>query len=147
MLKARYLAHSNGADCSAGRFHQWMSLLCDLHSLHLHKLGQSASGTIDLDGVLTGSTDENGIEHGALIIAFVDAVLNSKSNDLEDIRNEILQQMGAEGLVDTAASIASFNSIVRVANATGTQLDRLVTDQLDDLSGNTAWLEHVPIKN
>jgi AhpD family alkylhydroperoxidase len=117
------------------------------HSLHLHKLGQSASEAIDLNGVLTGSTDENGIEHGALIIAFVDALLNNESNGLADIRNEILQKMGAEGLVDTAASIASFNSIVRVANATGTQLDRLVTDQLDDLSGNTAWLEHVPDKN
>ena len=114
------------------------------HSLHLHKIGQSSNETIDLNGILTGSTDENGIEHGALIIAFVDAVLSSESNGLEDIRNEVLQQMGAAGLVDTAASIASFNSIVRIANATGTQLDRLVTDQLDDLSGNTAWLEHVP---
>jgi len=117
------------------------------HTLHLHKLGLSANETFDLDGVLTGSTGANGIENGALIIAFVDAVLSGKEDELKEFRNEIFQKIGAEGLVDTAATIASFNSIVRVANATGTQLDRLVTDQLKDLSGNTSWLEHVPDRN
>ena len=117
------------------------------HTLHLHKLGQSANQTFDLDGILTGGTSENGIENGALIIAFVDAVLGVEDDDLDDIRDELIHKTGAEGLVDTAATIASFNSIVRVANATGTQLDRLVTDQLKDLSGNTSWLNHVPDKD
>jgi AhpD family alkylhydroperoxidase len=116
------------------------------HTLHLHKLGQSTNESFDLDGILTGGTSENGIENGALIIAFVDAVLGVKDDGLDDIRDELIHKIGAGGLVDTAATIASFNSIVRVANATGTQLDRLVTDQLKDLSGNTSWLHHVPDK-
>jgi AhpD family alkylhydroperoxidase len=114
------------------------------HTLHLHKLGQTANEDFDLDGILTGGTRENGIDNGALIISFVDAVLSGKDGDLDDIRNKLIQEIGTEGLVDTAATIASFNSIVRVANATGTQLDRLVTEQLKDLSGNTSWLNHVP---
>ena len=114
------------------------------HSMHLHKLGQTANETLDLDGILTGGTSDNGIDNGPLIIAFVDAILSGKEGDLDDIRNELVQETGAEGLVGRAATIASFNSIVRVANATGTQLDRLVIDQLKDLSGNTSWLNHVP---
>jgi len=117
------------------------------HSLHLHKLGQAANEDFDLDGILNGGTSENGIEHGALIIAFVDAVLGVSDGDIDDIRDELYQKIGAKGLVDTAATIASFNSIVRVANATGTQLDRLVTDQLQDLSGSASWLNYVPDKN
>jgi len=117
------------------------------HSLHLHKLGRTANSVFDLDGILTGSRGENGIDNGALIVAFVDAVLVGNDGDLEQIRNELIQNIGAKGLVDTAATLASFNSIVRVANATGTQLDRLVTDQLPGLSGNTSWLEHIPDKN
>jgi DNA-binding Lrp family transcriptional regulator len=73
-----------------------------------------------------------------------DAVLSANVDELDYIRDELIQKIGAEGLVDTAATIASFNSIVRIAIASGTQLDRLVTDQLYDLSGNTSWLNHVP---
>ena len=117
------------------------------HTLHLHKLGQNASESFDLDGVLTGSTSENGVTNGALLVAFVDAVLGYDEASMKELRDEILRELGHGALVDTAATIASFNSIVRVANATGTQLDRLVTDQLAGLTGNSNWLSHVPKNN
>jgi hypothetical protein len=40
----------------------------------------------------------------------------------------------------------SFNSIARVANTTGTELDRLVTDQLEQLSDDAGRLDHPPKK-
>ena len=117
------------------------------HTLHLHKLSQNAGKPYDLVGVLTGGTAENGIEHGQLLIQFTDAVLNDNNDEeLVQTRNELHSVLGAEGFIDAAATIASFNSIVRVANATGTQLDRLVTDQLEQLSGDGEWINHTPEK-
>jgi AhpD family alkylhydroperoxidase len=114
------------------------------HTLHLHKLSQRTNTPYDLVGVLSGSTTENGIEHGELLIRFTDAVLADDETQLELLRPRLQTSLGAQGFIDAAATIASFNSIVRVANATGTQLDRLVTDQIEDLEGDDRWLSEVP---
>lgn len=93
---------------------------------------------------MTGSKTANGIEHGNTLVEFTDAVLVDDEHHLDQARNKAYLILGAEGFVDAAAYIASFNSIVLVANATGTRLDRLVTDQLEQLSGDNTWLHHVP---
>lgn len=116
------------------------------HTLHLHKLSQAEEGTFDLSGVLSGATSDNGVAHGQQIIAFVDAVLGDNDAELDRTRAELYETLGVEGFVDAAATVASFNSIVRVANATGTELDRLVTGQLEQITKGGEWMKFVPEK-
>jgi AhpD family alkylhydroperoxidase len=114
------------------------------HSLHLHKLGQNQGLSYDLEGVLSGAATDNGVEQGALLVAFVNAVLGDDDDLLAGLRRSLHEALSGPSLVDAAATVASFNSIVRVANATGTRLDRMVKDQIEGLPDNADWVRQLP---
>lgn len=63
-----------------------------------------------------------GIEHGAELLAFTNAVHRGVP-DLTAARHALISSVGADGLVEAAATIAVFNGLVRVADGTGIQLD------------------------
>lgn len=74
-------------------------------------------------GLLTGGSGDGNIPHGALLVAFADAVLGSDDARLAAIRSEICAKMGDAALVDAAAIAATFNAIDRVADATGIPIE------------------------
>lgn len=73
--------------------------------------------------LLTGGSGDGNIPHGALLVAFADAVLGSDDARLAAIRSEICAKMDDAALVDAAAIAATFNAIDRVADATGIQIE------------------------
>lgn len=66
---------------------------------------------------------DGGVDNGALLIRFADAVLGGGDEELAAIRAEIADTMGGEALTDTAAVAALFNAIDRVADSTGIELE------------------------
>ena len=81
--------------------------------------------------LLTGAKGDGNIPHGALLVAFAEAVLGSDDRRLADIREAIRVEMGDAALVDAAAIVATFNAIDRVADATGIPIE-------DGRAGSTA---------
>jgi hypothetical protein len=73
--------------------------------------------------VLTGAGGDGNIPHGALLVAFADAVLDGDDGHLAAIRSQIAERLGAVALVDAAAVAATFNAIDRVADATGIPIE------------------------
>ena len=69
--------------------------------------------------LLTGSSGDGNIPHGALLVEFAEAVLDSNDPHLPTVQTEIRAKMGDAALVDSAAIAATFNAIDRVADATG----------------------------
>ena len=61
--------------------------------------------------------------HGALLIAFAEAVLGDDDARLSQARPNFRERLGDAALVDAAAVVAFFNAIDRVADATGIPLD------------------------
>jgi hypothetical protein len=57
---------------------------------------------------------------GALLVAFVDAVLGDDDEALARARRGLHTVLVGPGLVDAAAAVASFDTILRAANSTGT---------------------------
>jgi hypothetical protein len=64
-----------------------------------------------------------GVEKGAILIAFADAVVADDKAALETTRRQIADAMGEAALVDAAGVAAYFNGIDRIADATGTPVD------------------------
>ena len=95
----------------------------------------------DLDGLVGGELGETGIPHGDLLVAYAEAVVGDDEAELDAARATLLEAMGPEALVDAAATVASFNSVVRVASATGIPLDEVDEDQND----NQKWFERLGI--
>lgn len=70
---------------------------------------------------------------GDLLLAFTEAVLGSDDKALDDVRIALRHRMGDAALVDVAATVASYNSIVKVADATGIPLDTETADETADI--------------
>lgn len=68
-----------------------------------------------------GAADGN-IPHGALLTRFAEAVVTG-AGDAAEIRQEMLAAVGPAALVDSAAVVALFNAIDRVADSTGIPLE------------------------
>ena len=74
------------------------------------------------------------MEHGELLIEFTEAALGDNPVRLEKARLSVWETMGEAALVDVAACVGSYNSVVKVADASGIPLDeaeKLVADEIN----------------
>lgn len=94
----------------------------------------SSTSEIDLNAALNSAT-ANGIPHSATLIAFAEAVLGTDDPTLNTARNTLLEELGPQALVDSAAIVATFMHMDRIADATGIPLDHTLTDSTSDLRG------------
>jgi hypothetical protein len=79
-----------------------------------------------MDGALaaiSGKRCETGVASGGLVLDFADAILNGGSNRLAKVRDQLIDVLGARGLVECAAVAANFSQMVRIADSTGIPLD------------------------
>lgn len=71
--------------------------------------------------------------HGALLIAFVEAVLGDGEEAVACARAEVRRQLGDAAFVDACATIASFNAVVKIADGTGIPLEDWKAERTADL--------------
>ncbi len=74
-----------------------------------------------------------GVEHGAALVAFTEAVLGADEGVLRARRRELHRVLGPERFVDVAAIIGAFNVVDRIADATGIPLDDMMQEMSADL--------------
>jgi len=67
-----------------------------------------------------------GIAHGAQLVSFTEAVMTGDRARLEKERRRLIEVLGDEAFVDVVATIAAFNVVDRIADATGIPLDPLM---------------------
>jgi hypothetical protein len=72
---------------------------------------------------ISGEGAGGGVANGALLLRFATAAWAGDAGDLAAARTEIAETMGAAALTDTAAVVALFDAIDRVADATGIPLE------------------------
>jgi alcohol dehydrogenase class IV len=73
--------------------------------------------------LLTGTEGDGNIPHGALLVAFTDAVVKYEDGEAARLRAEIRAQMGDDALVDASAIVAAFSGFDRLADSTGIPLE------------------------
>ncbi len=77
---------------------------------------------------MVGDGAATGVHHGALLIEFAEAMLGINANLQARLREAVQKTLGAAGLVDAAAVVASFNAVVKIADATGIPLEDFKAD-------------------
>ena len=90
---------------------------------------------VDLSVVNGDAGSDAGVEHGARLVAFVEAVMQGDDAAIERERRELLAVLPAESFVDAAATIGAFNIVDRVADATGIALDEMLEAMSSDFRG------------
>ena len=77
-----------------------------------------------IEGAVGSAEGDGGVPSGAAMVRFAEAVTLSRS-DLEESRRALLEELGAAGFVEVAATVGIFNGLVRVADSTGIPLDEV----------------------
>ena len=86
---------------------------------------------VDLAAVNGGVGSAIGVEHGAELLAFTEALMRGEA--ATDERRHLRELLSAEAFVDVAAVIGSFNVVDRIADATGIPLDPMLDAASGDL--------------
>jgi len=86
-----------------------------------------------MEGVKGNTGDDGGVLHGRLLLDFAEAVVVGPDADLDRCRADLLAVVGAEAFVDAVGVVASFNAVVRIADATGIPLEDFKLEQSRDI--------------
>lgn len=68
-----------------------------------------------------------GIEFGAELMGFAEAVATRDTHDIKQTREDLLKKAGPEVLVDAAGVAANFQRMVRIADSIGIPIDDMTT--------------------
>jgi hypothetical protein len=69
------------------------------------------------------ATASSGVEHGNLLITFAEAMVRDDDAALTHARHAVIEDISPEAMVDAAGVASNFERMVRIADATGIQLD------------------------
>ena len=83
----------------------------------LRESGRHRGESYSLDGV-SGDGD-SGVPHGRPLLDFAEAVVEGADAAIPAARRALVAAVGEKGFVDAAGVVASFNAVVRIADATG----------------------------
>lgn len=81
---------------------------------------------VDLRAINGTDGSDAGVEHGAALVAFVEAAMRKDTAGVERERRRLAALLAPGQFVETAAIIATFEISDRVANATGIPIDEMV---------------------
>lgn len=88
---------------------------------------------VDLSAVNGSAAGDAGIEHGAQLISFTEAVMGNDEETLQRERTALRALLTDEQFVDVAATIGAFNVVDRIADSTGIPLDEMMKPISADL--------------
>jgi hypothetical protein len=89
----------------------------------LRASGESQGGEVDLSAVNGGTSGDAGVAHGALLGAFVEAVMGDDEAQRERVRKALRAALSPAAFVDACAVVGAFNVVDRIADSTGIPLD------------------------
>lgn len=87
----------------------------------------------DLNAIVGNETNSSGVEHGDLLCRFVDIALKGTAPELAVIRQELRSTFEDEAFIDICANVASFNSVVKIADGCGIPLEDVKENNTRDI--------------
>jgi hypothetical protein len=88
---------------------------------------------VDLQAVNGAGGSDGGVEHGARLVAFTEAVIRGDDEELARERHALRAVLSEDSFVDVAAVIGAFNVVTRIADSTGIPLDPMLDTMSADL--------------
>ena len=84
-------------------------------------------------GAIVDTSQDSGVEHGALLLEFAETAVQ-RSGSLGAARERVAQAMGAGAAIDAAGTVANFQRMVRIADATGIPVDPYIAERTGPVS-------------
>jgi len=103
-------------------------------------------GEADITAITREQATDGGVEHGALLIQLVDAVIDETA-DPAPVRERLVAAAGSGLLVEAAAVLGMFHLNDRVADAMGAPLDGLMVDYRRKLGAKMGIVDGIEGRN
>ena len=82
---------------------------------------------------MDGNAGTSGVACGEVLIAYVETVVSGDATAIAEARRAVRAALGDAALVDAAATIASFNAVVKIADGTGIPLEPWKEERTQDI--------------
>ena len=86
--------------------------------------GLSQDAEVSFDVVVGTGDGDGGVTHGHLLARLAEAMWEGDPSTLATVRDEVAVAMGGDALVDAVAVSANFHMMTRIADGTGTPLEK-----------------------
>ncbi len=103
----------------------------------LRASSKAVGAEVDLSATVA-DTKDGGVEHGAVLTAFAEAVVRD-TDRLDAARAQALEALGPARFVEAAATVGIFNGLVRVADSTGIPSDPMTLERTADVRGELGF--------
>ena len=90
--------------------------------MFLSSSSEAINSNIDLSNAINGSGALSGVPHAESLIAFTESA-NRQTSNLPEVRKQLGEEVGTEGMIDAAITVSIFRSLNIAADCSGIRVD------------------------
>ena len=90
--------------------------------MFLSSSSEAINSNLDLGNAINGSGSQSGVPNAESLIAFAESA-NRQTSNLSQVRKQLSEEVGAEGMVDAAITVSIFQSLNIAADCSGIRID------------------------
>ena len=114
--------------------------------MFLSSSSKAIHSELDITDAVTGSGKDSGVPNAEMLIAFTESA-NRLDEDLPDIREALVKEIGEKGMIDAAITISIFRSLNIAADSSGIRVDDDWVDAAAELANQSYANEFSTAKN
>ena len=114
--------------------------------MFLSSSSKAIDSELDITDAVTGSGEDSGVPNAEMLIAFTESA-NRLDEDLPNIREALVKEIGEEGMVDAAITVSIFRSLNIAADSSGIRVDDDWVDTAAELANQSYANEFSTAKN
>ena len=90
--------------------------------MFLSSSSEAINLNLDLSNAINGSGALSGVPHAESLIAFTESA-NRQTSNLPEVRKQLGEEVGTEGMIDAAITVSIFRSLNIAADCSGIRVD------------------------
>ena len=114
--------------------------------MFLSSSSKAIDSELDITDAVIGSGADSGVPNAEMLIAFTESA-NRLDDNLPDIREALVKEIGEEGMVDAAITVSIFRSLNVAADSSGIRVDDDWVDSAAELANQSYANEFSTAKN
>ena len=90
--------------------------------MFLSSSSEAINSNLDLGNAINGSGFQSGVPNAESLIAFTESA-NRQTSNLPEVRKQLGEKVGTEGMIDAAITVSIFRSLNIAADCSGIRVD------------------------
>ena len=90
--------------------------------MFLSSSSEAINSNLDLGNAINGSGSQSGVPNAESLIAFTESA-NRQTSNLPEVRKQLGEEVGTEGMIDAAITVSIFRSLNIAADCSGIRVD------------------------